>query len=172
MKKLILLFLLVFPLQDYGQEHLTFLDLSITGDMKTFVKALERKGFSKEMGKGWFHGMKTKYLRGDFWMFPDCDVVVRQPKKYQYVTSVYVHPKNNFLLLNRLIGVLDQKYGSHIVSTSDVDVNALTYIWDTPEGAIEIFGTVVYGQGFDILYRDHVEVKMLNHVISVIDNDL
>ena len=85
---------------------------------------------------------------------------------------MYVHPKNNFLLLNRLIGVLDQKYGSHIVSTSDVDVNALTYIWDTPEGAIEIFGTVVYGQGFDILYRDHVEVKMLNHVISVIDNDL
>lgn len=172
MKRTLLLVLLMFTLLVHGQEHLSFLGLSITGNMKTFVKTLESKGFQGESGKGWFHGMKTKYLRGNFWMFPDCDVVVQQPKKYDNVTSVYIHPENNFLLLNQLIGVLDQKYGDHTENRSDVDINALTYTWDTPEGTIEIFGTVVYGQTFDILYRDYVEVRMLNRVISEIDNDL
>lgn len=172
MRKILLIFLFLFPLWAFGQEHFSFLGVPITGDMKTFVKKLEGKGFCHEASKGWFHGMKTKYLYGNFWMFPDCDIVIRQPNKYDNVTSIYVHPKNNFLLLNQLISVLDQKYGHHTENRSDTDVNALTYNWDTPKGSVEIFGTVVYGQTFNILYRDEVEVKMLNHVLTVIDNDL
>ena len=79
---------------------------------------------------------------------------------------------DNFLLLNELIDVLDSKYGQHEESYSDVDVNALTYTWSMPEGTIQIFGTVVHGQGFDILYRDYTEVRLLNHIINSIDNDL
>lgn len=168
----ILLILLIFPLGMYGQSHLAFLGQPITGDMKAFVTTLEDKGFTVESGRGWFPKMKCKYLRGDFWNFQDCDIVVRRPKKWKNVTSVYVHPRNNFLLLNELIDVLDRKYGRHEECYSDVDVNALTYTWNMPEGAIQIFGTVVYEQSFDILYRDYTEVNLLNHIINSIDNDL
>lgn len=172
MRKLLLIVLLVYPILAYGQNHLAFMGHPITGNMKSFVKELEADGFDVETGKRWFHKMKTKYLHGDFWNFYDCDVVVRKPKKWDNVTSVYIHPHDNFLLLNQLIDVLDSKYGRHEESYSDVDINALTYTWSMPEGTIQIFGTVVYGQGFDILYRDYTEVRLLNHIINSIDNDL
>lgn len=155
-----------------GQEHLTFMGYPITGEMKTFVKTLESDGLWKVSGKGWFPRMKSTYMKGYFWNFSECDIVVRKPKRYKNVTSVYIHPHNNFLLLNQLIDVLDSKYGQHEENYSDVDVNALTYTWELPEGVIQIFGTTVYGQGFDILYRDYVEVDMLNHIINSINNDL
>lgn len=170
--KVLILFLLILPMGMYGQEHLAFLGHPITGDMKTFVSKLEVEGLSTVSGKGWFPKMKCKYLQGDFWNFTNCDIVVRRPKKWKDVTSVYIHPKNNFLLLNELIGVLDSKYGRHEESYSDVDVNALTYSWNLQEGTIQIFGTVVYGQSFDIIYRDFTEVNLLNHIMNTIDNDL
>lgn len=171
-RRMLILFLLILPVGLYGQGHLAFLGHPITGDMKSFVAMLEDNGFSTVAGKGWFPKMKCKYLQGDFWNFQDCDIVVRKPKKWKDVTSVYIHPKNNFLLLNELIAVLDGKYGRHKESYSDADVNALTYTWNMPEGAIQIFGTVVYGQSFDIIYRDYTEVNLLNHTMNAIDNDL
>lgn len=167
-----LLLLLIFPIWGYGQNHLTFMGHPITGDMKSFVKLLQDDGFETQTGKGWFPKMKTKCLQGNFWNFYDCDIVVRRPKKWKNVTSVYIHPRNNFLLLNELISVLDSKYGRHEENYSDVDVNDLTYTWSVPEGTIQIFGTIVYGQSFDILYRDYTEVRLLNHIIKSIDNDL
>lgn len=172
MRKALLLLLLMLPMWGYGQNHQTFMGHPITGDMNTFVKQLQEDGFESQTGKGWFPKMKTKYLHGNFWNFYDCDIVVRRPKKWKNVTSVYIHPHNNYLLLNELVSVLDSKYGRHEESYSDVDVNALTYTWSMPEGMIQIFGTIVYGQGFDILYRDYTEVRLLNHIINSIDNDL
>lgn len=171
-RKSLLFLLLIFPIWGYGQNHLTFMGHPITGDMKSFVKMLQDDGLETQTGKGWFPKMKTKYLQGNFWNFYDCDIVVRRPRKWKNVTSVYIHPRNNFLLLNELISVLDSKYGRHEESYSDVDVNALTYTWSMPEGTIQIFGTIVYGQSFDILYRDYTEVRLLNHIINSIDNDL
>lgn len=172
MKKLLIIFLLALPLMACGQDHLQFMGQPITGSMKTFVQGLKKRGFETQAGKGWFKKIKCKYLTGDFWMFSGCDVVVRSPNRSNNVTSVYIHPHNNFLLLNQLIDVLDKKYGDHFENRSDADVNALTYVWDMPEGTIEIFGTIVYGQSFDILYRDYTEVNMLNHSIDIIDSDL
>lgn len=172
MKKALLVFLLIYPIWIYGQNHLTFIGHPITGDVKTFVELLKADGFEIQTGKNWFPKMKTKYLRGNFWNFYDCDVVVRRPKKWKEITSVYVHPRNNFLLLNQLIDVLDSKYGRHEENFSDIDVNAITYTWSMNEGIIQIFGTVVYGQGFDIIYRDYTEVRLLNHIVNSINNDL
>jgi hypothetical protein len=171
-RTVLIMLLLILPPGLYGQSHLAFLGHPITGDMKSFVAALKGNGFTTKIGKNWFPKMTCKYLQGDFWNFPNCDIVIRKPKKTKYVTSVYIHPKSNFLLLNELIGVLDRKYGKHEEAYSDVDVNALTYTWDLPEGVIQIFGTIVYGQSFDIIYRDYTEVNMLNHIVNTINNDL
>lgn len=116
--------------------YLYFLNTPITGSMKEFVGKLKAKGLEHVDNKGWFKGFKTAYLRGDFWQFPDCDIVVRQPKKHQNVTSVYIHPHSNFLLLNDMLEVLDSKYGAHATLISNFDVNSVNYVWQMPEGNI------------------------------------
>lgn len=156
----------------YSQEHLTFLDCPITGPMNEFVAQMQLRGLTKSYSRGWFKKMKTKYLKGDFWFFTNCDVVVRGFKNIDKVTSVYVHPQNNFLLLNDLIETLDGKYGKHSVLYSNTDVNAINFVWSVPEGQITIYASKTYGQAFDIIYRDYVEVKLLNISADRIDNDL
>ena len=159
-------------LQAISQNHLCFLGQPITGNMKNFVVQMESKGLGRGYSKGWFKGMRTKYLRGNFWRFPDCDIVVRGPKKMKDATSVYVHPHNNFLLLNDLVESLDDRYGTHEVQYSNADINAMNYVWSMPEGCITIYASTTYGQVFDIVYRDHVEVRLLNVSASMIDDDL
>lgn len=172
MRKIIIFAYLCLPLFLFGQEHLQFMGHPITGDMKTFVSILKTDGFSSSLGYGWFRNMKTKYMIGDFWMFHNCDIVIRHPKKTKFITSVYIHPHNNFLLLNDLINALDRKYGLHQNQYSNADVNSLDYIWNMPEGSICIFATIVYGQSFDIIYRDWTEVNMINNSINGVDDNL
>jgi hypothetical protein len=172
MKKILILLLIFSSITCSSQNHLTFLDYPITGSLEEFVKVLENKGFKKTYNHGWFKKMKTKYLRGSFWQFPDCDIVVRQPKKYNNVTSVYVHPHSNFLLLNDLLYALDRKYGEHQEQYSNSDINIRNYYWSMPEGSITIFATTTYGQNFDIVYRDFTEVNILERYSELIDDDL
>lgn len=96
--------------------EIRFLGCPIAGDMKTFVDKMKSKGLATAVRRSWFKGMKTKFLNGSFGNLPNCDIVVRQPKKYNDVTSVYIHPHSNFLLLNDLISVLDEKYAYGAVS--------------------------------------------------------
>ena len=88
------------------------------------------------------------------------------------VSSVYIHPHSNFLLLNDLISVLDEKYGQHTVQYPISDVNAMNYVWNIPEGCILIYAATTYGQAFDIMYRDYTEVRMLKAYADVIDDEL
>lgn len=154
-----ILILLICSFNTYGQNHLIFMGHPIVGDMKEYVKALEKDGFKTLLNKGWFPKMKTKYLRGKYWKLNNCDIVVRRHKASKGVTSVYIHPKNNFLLLNELISILDYKYGRHSEDYSIYDSNSIIYSWIMPEGSIRIFGSTVYGQSFNILYQDFAEVQ-------------
>lgn len=156
----------------YSQKHLEFLDCPITGPMKEFVAQMQQKGLTKSYSKGWFKQMKTKYLKGNFWYFTNCDVVIREFKDIDNVTSVYIHPQNNFLLLEDLIESLDGKYGQHRVQYFNSDVNAVNFDWSVPEGQITIYASTIYGQAFDIIYRDYIEVKLLNISEDRINNDL
>lgn len=172
MRHILISLLLSVAIACHAQNHLRFLGCPIDGDMKTFVAKMESKGLETAAHRSWFKGMKTKFLQGSFWNFPNCDIVVRQPKKYNNVTSVYIHPHSNFLLLNDLINVLDNKYGMHTVQYSNSDVNAMNYVWNLQEGCILIYATTTYGQAFDIVYRDYTEVRMLNDYSDAIDDDL
>lgn len=172
MKRLLLIILLVAPILCYGQEHLKFMNHPITGDMKEFCKQLENDGFESIHDKFWFESMNAKYFIGNFWLFSSCYVVARKPKKYADVTSVYVRPRNNFLLLDKLISKLDDKYGSHKEEYHDEDVNAINYVWSCDSGKITVFATKIYGQRFDILYQDRVEVMQNNQFYNGIDGDL
>lgn len=172
MKHIIIFLLLSMAVICHAQDHLRFLGCPITGDMKTFVDQMKSKGLATAVHRSWFKGMKTKFLNGSFWNFPDCDIVVRQPKKYNNVTSVYIHPHSNFLLLNDLISVLDDKYGQHTVQYPTSDVNAMNYVWNIPEGCVLIYATTTYGQAFDIMYRDYTEVRMLKAYSDAIDDEL
>ena len=174
MKRCLIVFFILLSqaLQATSQNHLCFLGQPITGNMKNFVAQMENKGLTKGYSKGWFKGMRTKYLKGTFWRFPDCDIVVRGPKNTKDVTSVYVHPHNNFLLLGDLVESLDERYGAHAVKYSSADINAMNYVWSIPEGSIVIYASTTYGQVFDIVYRDHVEVRLLSVSANMIDDDL
>lgn len=169
---IVLLILLGSALQAMSQDHLCFLGQPITGNMKDFVAQMESKGLTKGYSKGWFKGMRTKYLKGTFWRFPDCDIVVRGPKNMKDATSVYVHPHSNFLLLDDLVQSLDERYGAHDIRYSNADINAMNYVWSVPEGSIVIYASTTYGQVFDIVYRDHVEVKLLSISANMINDDL
>lgn len=144
----------------------------ICGDMKAFVDILQKDGFEKRGKKFKFRGMKTKTMYGAFWRFPECNVVVRQPSGYSEVTSIFIHPLCNYVLLADLIETLDSKYGAHDEYISNINVNAITYSWGLPEGYIQIFASTIYGQVFDIVYRDYVEVRLLNNINQRIDSDL
>lgn len=172
MKHLILALLIGMPVFVCGQEHLCFLDHPITGDLKEFVKTLNADGYESVSNKYRFQGMQTKTVRGVFWKFSDCYVVVRKFKKSPDVSSVYIHPKKGFVLLNELIDVMDSKYGSHEVSTSYTNINEITYSWSLPVGCISIFASTIYGQAFDILYQDYIEVNIINKVSQTIDSNL
>ena len=100
MKGLILALLIGMPVFVYGQEHLRFLDHPITGDLKEFVKKLNAEGYESVSNKYRFQGMQTKTVRGTFWKFSDSYVIVRKFKRSPDVSSVYIHPKNGYVLLN------------------------------------------------------------------------
>ena len=172
MKCLILALLIGMPVFVCGQEHLRFLDHPITGNLKEFVKTLNAEGYESVSNKYRFQGMQTKTVRGAFWKFSDSYVVVRKFKKSSDVSSVYIHPKKEFVLLNELIDVMDSKYGSHEEYTSYTNVNEITYIWSLPMGCISIFASTINGQAFDILYQDYVEVNIINKVNQIIDSNL
>lgn len=172
MKRTVLFLLLTIPILVFGQGHMKFLAHPICGDMKPFVELLKADGFTVSVKKSWFKKMKTKYLKGDFWWFPNCDIVIRQPKGYKQISSVYVHPHNNYLRLDDLIGTLDEKYGSHQTYCPSTDPYRINYSWDLPEGSIVIFASTVYGQSFDILYQDWTERTMIQNAVERIDADL
>ena len=172
MKGLILALLIGIPVFVYGQEHLRFLDHPITGDLKEFVKKLNAEGYESVSNKYRFQGMQTKTVRGTFWKFSDSYVIVRKFKRSPDVSSVYIHPKNGYVLLNELIDVMDSKYGSHEEYTSYTNVNEINYSWNLPTGCISIFASTIYGQAFDILYQDYLEIIILNKVNQAIDSNL
>jgi hypothetical protein len=172
MKRIFCIVLLFVPLLLYGQEHLQFMGHPITGSLNDFVKALKTDGFESSTKKYKFKGMKTKTLKGRFWDFTECHIAVRQPSKYENVTSLYIHPLSKYVLLEELIDAFDSKYGHHTEVFPKVDVNAVIYSWNLPEGCIQIFASVIYGQAFDIVYRDYTEVRLLNYILDTIDRDL
>ena len=172
MKRCFYIFIFLIPQIVYGQNHMQFLGHAITGDIKTFVNRLKSEGFKPISKKYKFGGMKTKTLKGTFWKFPECHIVVRQPLQYEDVTSVYIHPLSNYVLLPDLVESLDAKYGKHEKYNLKVDVNAITLVWNIPKGQIHIFASTIYGQVFDILYSDYQEVKLLNNLRDKVDRDL
>ncbi len=171
-KIFLIAYLTIQTLDISGQNHLSFKGYTIAGDMKSLVSKMKADGFRTIQRKNWFKGMRTKYLEGDYWRFPKCQIAIRQPKKYNEVTSIYIHPRNNYLLLEDLISTLDSKYGKHEEIISTIDINDRILTWNLQEGCIQIFARTIYGQSFDIIYRDYVEVNMLNHIVTQIDNDL
>lgn len=152
--------LTLLPLSAQGQQHISFMGVALGGDMKSTLEQLKQQGLEDATHKSWFPKMYCKYLEGSFWVFSDCDIAIRSIRKKQPVSSVYIHPHDNFLALNDLIRSLDEKYGRHDEYGSDYDVNAVNYQWDVPGGSIFIFGTNVYGQSFDILYEDNIEGRV------------
>ena len=144
----------------------------ITGDMTSFIALLKNDGYVPIKKRYKFRGMKSKTLKGTFWEFPDCHVIVRQPSDYSDVTSVYIHPLNNYVLLADLLDSYDAKYGEHEIFYSRVNANAVTYTWNLHEGMIQVIASTIYGQSFDIIYRDFTEVNMIDSFYGTLDKEL
>lgn len=172
MKRVVCILIICLPLMLHAQRHLEFLGHPITGDLKAFVDQLKDEGFTSISKKYKFEGMKTKTLKGRFWEFPECHVVVRQLSKVNDVTSVFIHPLSGYVLLDDMVEAFDIKYHPHETAYPKTDVNAVIYTWNVHEGCIQIYASTVYGQAFNIIYRDNTEVRMLNYIYDRIDSDL
>lgn len=172
MKRLLFILIFCLPLMLYAQHHLEFLGHPITGNLKEFVKQLEADNFMPVSKKYRFKGMRTRTLKGKFWEFPECHIVVIQPSKMENVTSVLIRPLSGYVLLEDMIEAYDNKYNNHMTNYPKTDVNAVIYTWNVQKGCIQIHASTVYGQAFSIIYRDNTEVTMLNNLIDKVDSDL
>lgn len=155
-----------------AQEHLFFIGIPIQGTIANFIELLKDKGFKRASSPYSFDGMTVKSVRGTFWKFPDCIISVRAFDNTDNVSSVYIHPKSNYLLKDELIDSYDAKYGNHQEYQSYADAQNVAYIWNTPNGQITIYGRAIYGQSFNILYQDYTEVKVNNKIEELFNNDL
>ena len=96
-----------------AQEHLLFIGIPIQGSIDNFIELLKDKGFKKTSSPYSFDGMEVKSVRGTFWKFPNCIISVRAFDNTDNVSSVYIHPKSNYLLKDELIDSYDAKFGNH-----------------------------------------------------------
>lgn len=155
-----------------AQEHLSFIDIPIQGSMDNFIESLKNKGFKRASSPYSFDGMGTRSVKGAFWKFPNCIITVRCIDNSSNVSSVYIHPKSNYLLKDELIDSYDAKYGKHVLYQSYTDSQNVAYIWSIPEGQITLYGRTIYGQSFNILYQDYTEVDANNKTEKLFNSDL
>lgn len=155
-----------------AQEHLSFIGIPIQGSMNNFIELLKCKGFKRASSPYSFDGMETRSVKGTFWKFPNCIITVRCLDNSSNVSSVYIHPKSNYLLKDELIDSYDARYGKHVLYQSYTDNQNVAYIWSIPEGQITLYGRAIYGQSFNILYQDYTEVDVNNKIEEIFNSDL
>ena len=155
-----------------AQEHLSFIGIPLKGSIEHFVELMKEKGFKRSSSPYSFDGMEVASVKGSFWKFPNCIISARTFSNVNNVSSVYIHPKSNYLLMDELIDSYDAKYGKHVFYQSYADSQNIAYIWTVPQGQITIYGRAIYGQSFNILYQDYTEVTVNNKIEELFNNDL
>lgn len=156
------------PLLAGAQEHLTFLDIPIQGDLKVFVNNLKAKGFNPIRSYK-YNGYTTKSVNGHFWEFPSCDVSVRCHNELGTVSSICLVPQCNNYLMWDMVNAFDRKYGEHLTDEQGHDI---CFTWTLTNGVIQIQGRTIYNQKFSVIYRDYTETNLLMDKYEKIDSDL
>lgn len=167
-----LIILTMVALSAFGQkEHLSFMGIPITGETNDFVKNLKKQGF-KPCTRTRFIDYQAKTLRGDWWWFEGCKVSIRKHKAGKGVSSVYIHPTSGYTKIYDLIDAYDKKYGEHLEYVDPLNGRDFCMTWTLENGAIQVYGSFIFGQAFNIVYRNFSELVLLHSIEKYMDSEL
>lgn len=163
---------LIMSLSAFAQkEHLSFMDIPIAGPISEFNKSLRAKGFVF-VKKSDFKNYTTKSVKGDWWWFKNCKVTIRQHDACKEVSSIYIHPTSGYTRLYDLIDAYDNKYGKHTEYVDELTNRDFCLTWIFESGSIQIYGSTIFGQAFNIVYRDYTELNAINNIQRYMDSEL
>lgn len=151
-----------------AQDHLKFMGVSMTGDIYSFIHALESKGLvlkkSPQLENINGETRTVSRLFGQFWNYTNCHISVAERNGNVTYVWVNINTDSNF---NMLIKSLAEKYGQPISSS----INEYEWIlnsgaisatrFDASPGLIGRPGTAAPAC-IIISYRDYCEFKGAN----------
>lgn len=156
--------------------HIKFMGLSLGGDMENLkINLINSKGLTP-IGESHYSGCESFDLKGDFWKFKECQIVIKQHDGFDSVTEVMVrkdYPSLYINLLKEIINKYDEKYGAHkYEKKSLIDF----YTWDFDNGRIQLLVDYEVINFFGISYIDislaHTLRCQENIEIQKLDSDL
>lgn len=156
----------------YAQkEHLSFCGIPISGTPAEFAKKMKKQGFTS-CSRARFTDYQCKTMKGNWWWFDECKVSIRKHKNGKEASSVYIHPTTGYTKIYDLIDAYDKKYGSHTEYVDPLNNRDFCMAWTLGNGIIQVYGSFIFGQAFNIVYRDYTEVVLLNTIDKYMDSEL